>query len=424
MAVSLFIVGVVVLFFGAISFIVPNLDLIRGPAFFISWLTTELAVQLLILNLATAVVLLALGGYQQTIGIVGAVLILLNSSILLYHILNSLKAEKILEDALEDSFKNSALLPQGADVRQIYRVNLKKANKGRVFPFPIRPSKVKKIKNVPYIDDGNRRHKLDIYVPKVFTVEGSEKEGEVSIFKPVVVMIHGGAWVIGQKENQGLPHIHTLTKNGYICVAINYRLSPKATWPDHILDVKHALSWVKENIKSYGGDPKRVAVAGMSAGGHLAVLSALSVNDARYQPGFETFDTNINACIGIYPVLDLTNTLKVQTNQLIGMLTKLVFKTSLRTDRESWEYASPLLKKLDGSPPMFILHGSKDLLVPIEESIEFVRRSKVAKNLICFANLTGAQHAFEIFWSIRARKSVAAVMTFLDVLFKNGDLSS
>ena len=86
----------------------------------------------------------------------------------------------------------------------------------------------------------------------------------------MLVYIHGGAWVIGDKREQGIPMMHELVQRGWVCVAINYRLSPKATWPDHIVDCKRAVAWVREHIAEYGGDPSFIAVSGGSAGGHLS----------------------------------------------------------------------------------------------------------------------------------------------------------
>ena len=71
-----------------------------------------------------------------------------------------------------------------------------------------------------------------------------------------------------------------------MCVAINYRLSPKATWPDHIVDCKRAVAWVRDHIAEYGGDPTFLAVSGGSADGHLAALVALTPNATEWQPGF------------------------------------------------------------------------------------------------------------------------------------------
>jgi hypothetical protein len=98
---------------------------------------------------------------------------------------------------------------------------------------------------------------------------------------PVLLQIPGGAWASGNKRGQAHPLMSHLTELEWVCVAINYRLSPKSTWPDHIVDVKRAISWVKEHIAAYGGDPDFVALTGGSAGGHLSALAALTANDAR-----------------------------------------------------------------------------------------------------------------------------------------------
>jgi len=84
-----------------------------------------------------------------------------------------------------------------------------------------------------------------------------------------------------------------LAELGWVCVAINYRLSPRSTWPDQIVDVKRALAWTKEHIAEYGGDPDWVAITGGSAGGHLSSLAALTPNDPQFQPGFEDADTSV-----------------------------------------------------------------------------------------------------------------------------------
>ena len=71
-----------------------------------------------------------------------------------------------------------------------------------------------------------------------------------------MVYIHGGAWMIGEKREQGKPMMYELVARGWVCVAINYRLSPKATWPDHIVDAKRAVAWVKEHIERLRGRPR------------------------------------------------------------------------------------------------------------------------------------------------------------------------
>ena len=75
-----------------------------------------------------------------------------------------------------------------------------------------------------------------------------------------------------------------LAELGWVCVSINYRLSPKQSWPDHIVDVKRAIAWVEDNIADYGGDPEFIAVTGGSAGGHLSALAALTPDHVGSNP--------------------------------------------------------------------------------------------------------------------------------------------
>ena len=79
---------------------------------------------------------------------------------------------------------------------------------------------------------------------------------------PVLVQIHGGGWIIGDKREQGRPLMHHLAANGWVCVAPNYRLSPRVSFPEHLIDVKRALAWVREHVAEYGGDPGFVAITG------------------------------------------------------------------------------------------------------------------------------------------------------------------
>ena len=102
-----------------------------------------------------------------------------------------------------------------------------------------------------------------------------------------------------------------LVEQGWICVSIDYRKSPRNAWPAHIIDVKRALAWVRQNIADYGGDPDFITVTGGSAGGHLASLVALTANDERLQPGFEDVDTTVQAAAPYYGVYDLTDDKKM-----------------------------------------------------------------------------------------------------------------
>ena len=125
---------------------------------------------------------------------------------------------------------------------------------------------------------------------------------------PVLLQVPGGAWAIGMRRPQAYPLLSHLADRGWVCVSIDYRVSPRHTWPDHIVDVKRALAWIKENIADYGGDPEFVAITGGSAGGHLASLAALTPDDPQCQPGFEDADTSVVAAVPIYGRYDWVTT--------------------------------------------------------------------------------------------------------------------
>lgn len=133
-----------------------------------------------------------------------------------------------------------------------------------------------------------------------------------------------------------------LAELGWICVAINYRHSPRNTWPDHIIDVKRALAWVKAHISEYGGDPDFIAITGGSAGGHLSSLAALTPNDPRFQPGFEEADTRVQAAVPFYGVYDFTRLQDAMHPMMLPLLERMVVKQPRTANMQSYLDASPV----------------------------------------------------------------------------------
>jgi acetyl esterase/lipase len=264
------------------------------------------------------------------------------------------------------------------------------------------------VKNVPYGGFGRRNH-MDIWRRADVSSGGRA---------PVLVQIHGGAWVMGSKDAQALPLMTHLAERGWVCVAINYRLSPRSSWPDHIVDVKRAIAWVRDNIEDYGGDPDFVVVTGGSAGGHLAALAALTPNDPEYQPGFEDADTRVQGAVPFYGVYDWINRDGSGSEDLRRLLERRVFKAKLEEDPQTWDKASPISRVGPDAPPMFLLHGTADVLVPVEQARSFARMLRaVSKSPVAFAELPRAQHGFEAFDSVRSDHSIAAVERFLGFLY-------
>ena len=133
-------------------------------------------------------------------------------------------------------------------------------------------TKVAVDRNIEFRKVAGRRLRLDVYRPTGAPEAGARR--------PAVLQIHGGAWVIGDKREQGIPLLRYLAARGWVGFNVNYRLSPGATFPDHLVDVKAALAWIRAHADEYGLDPDFVVVTGGSAGGHLTALMALTANDA------------------------------------------------------------------------------------------------------------------------------------------------
>jgi acetyl esterase/lipase len=235
---------------------------------------------------------------------------------------------------------------------------------------------------------------------------------------PVLVQVPGGAWVIGWRRPQAYPLMSHLAARGWVCVSLNYRVSPMHTWPDHIVDVKQALAWVKENIANYGGDPNFVAITGGSAGGHLSALAALTPNDPKFQPGFEDADTTVVAAVPVYGRYDWFSTEGEGRPEFVWLLEKFVVKQKFADHRDVYVDASPIRQLRADAPPFFVLHGTDDSLIPVGEAQEFVEELRgVSKSPVAYAELPNAQHGFDIFGSPRAHQSAEAVARFLSWVY-------
>jgi acetyl esterase/lipase len=201
-----------------------------------------------------------------------------------------------------------------------------------------------------------------------------------------------------------------------VCFSANYRLSPGATFPEHLSDVKAALVWIREHGAEYGADPRFIAVSGGSAGGHLAALIGLTENDARYQPGFEAADTSVEAVVSIYGVYDVTNRLGAQSDRFLPLLMEpLVIKAFLEDEPDKFRDASPLDRLHPDVPPFLVIQGDRDSLAPVIEARAFVEHLREqSKSRVLYMEFPGAQHIFDIFYSYQSVQMVEGVLAFLD----------
>ena len=272
-------------------------------------------------------------------------------------------------------------------------------------PFRRFDDEVEVHRDLRYSDAG-RRGLLDLYRPRDATLREA----------PVLLQVHGGGWSVGDKEHQGVPLMLHLAARGWVCVAINYRLSPREAFPAHLVDVKRAIAWIREEVPAYGGDPAFLAVSGGSAGGHLASLAALTPGDPAYQPGFEDADTSVQAAAPHYGVYDFAGATgsgrAIQMRDLF--LGPKILQRDPRRDLTPFEQASPLLRIRADAPPFFVVHGTRDTLVPVSQARDFVAALRaVSEAPVGYAELVGAHHAFDVFPSVRSAHVVRGVERFL-----------
>ena len=261
----------------------------------------------------------------------------------------------------------------------------------------------KRISRIAYAPDGERTT-LDIVAPI----------DRPAAPMPVLIHIHGGAWVLGKRNQQAKPLIHHLARNGWLCLDINYRLAPKHRFPAMLTDVLRAIVWVKANVANYGGDPARIALSGGSAGGHLTALGALAHDRAEAKPGFAEADCTVQAAVPNYGRFDFTDRFNLWGRNHASLRKWEADKIMAPNPNDAaWDLASPIALVRADAPPMLVIHGRHDTLIPVAEGAAFANAQREAGGSIDHIELNGGQHAFETMESALTWGHVRAVHTWL-----------
>lgn len=379
-----------------------------GPSFFASWLTGELALHHLLGQIAITMLFVWLGGLQQWPSLVALALACLSWGGLVGIFVQSRRADLVMEETLRKEFGTTYIerIPEDLRMGLTERWSLRQ----RWLPLAIYDHRVECIKNIVHSQAGGIDLKLDVYRP-----QGLPK-GQLC---PTVLFVHGGGWIIGNKDHQGKPLANRLAAHGWVVVSTNYRLSPRFTFPDHIIDVKSAIRWIREHGKAYGANPDFIVITGGSAGGHLAALAALTPNVPEWQPGFENVDTRVQACVPFYGAFDFTDRNgHWKHSLLVPLVERYIIKKRLRDAFAEFDAASPMSRVNENAPPFFVIHGTMDSLVPVEDARLFVQllRAK-SKAPVVYAEIPGAQHAFEVFPSERTGHVLAGVERFVGAVY-------
>ena len=374
--------------------------LVFAWSFFSSWLTIELVWHHLVFGAAATALLVRAGALDHASGVIGAGLMAITGVLLLGIGLTTRRTVVLVQGALAD------LEPEAAAPR-FPRSHV-------VFPFLLNHRRgVHRRRHIEYARIGGRRVHLDITVPTAPVPAGRT-------LRPALMQIHGGGWVLGDKREQGLPLLNHMAAQGWVGFNVNYRMSPAVAMPEHLIDLKRGLVWIKEHAGELGIDPDFICVTGGSAGGHLTAMMGLTANDPRYQPGFEEADTSVAAAVPFYGVYDFTaeGAFGRDPEIFTQFLEPIVMQAFLADEPDKFRDASPIHHLRADAPPFFVIHGDRDTLAPVEDARVFVERLRTVSSApVLYAEMRGAQHAFEVFPSVRSAKVIEGVERFLTTLW-------
>jgi acetyl esterase/lipase len=366
-------------------------DWLLLPSMLWSWVVVELPAQHAVVQMIASVFLVRWGALEHLIGQIGLAILVASWVGAIFLIARSRGSRRVVEMELT---RAGMLLPRTKV--PLWRV---------LAAAPLRGRHVEKIRNVEFRRVAGRALRLDVYRRR----DGGNK-------RPVLLYFHGGAWTVGDKTEQGLPLLHHLAREGWVCFTANYRLSPGATFPDQLDDAKAALAWIREHGEEYGADPSFIAVSGGSAGGHIAALLGLTSNDVRYQEGFEEADTSVQATVLLYGITDVTNRMGVQSGRFVPMLMEpIVVKAFLADEPDKFREASPIDRVHPDASPFLVVQGEGDTLAPVQEAQSFVARLReVSQSPVLYMEFPGAQHIFDLFYSYRSARMIEGVAAFLE----------
>jgi acetyl esterase/lipase len=227
--------------------------------------------------------------------------------------------------------------------------------------------------NIPY--DRYPETVLDILQPKAVSKER----------RPGVIIIHGGGWTGGTKEQRVDYACLKYVARGFVVANVEYRLAKAATAPAAVTDVLKAAQWFHRNAAKYHVDPRRIAVTGDSAGGHLALMVGMTPASARLGPA-----ARVAAVVNLYGITDVADLLEGPHMQEYAV----TWLPEQKDRRELAKRVSPITYVRKDLPPILTLHGDQDTTVPYEQGANLTRELKKAGADARMITASGQGHGF------------------------------
>ena len=206
--------------------------------------------------------------------------------------------------------------------------------------------------------------------------------------RPAVLIIHGGAWSQGDRRQLRSYGIR-LAQHGFVCAAIEYRLSGEAKWPAQLHDAKAGLRFLRANSTALGVDAQKICVSGHSAGGHLALMLAATPNAPEFEgeSGHAGVGTECAACVAFYP-----------PTKLFGSRAPSSYAPGLFADGEDVAQArkaSPIEYARETFPPTLLIHGNRDRIVRPSASLTMYDALSQAGAPVELHMYNGGPHGFD-----------------------------
>ena len=254
------------------------------------------------------------------------------------------------------------------------------------------PPNVEITRDVAYGHTGQRSLLLDLYSPK--DANGSS---------PAIIFIHGGSWRGGKKEDYR-PYALHYAAMGYVVASIQYRLSGEAPFPAAVHDVKAAVRYMRAEASRHGVDPKRIGVAGGSAGGHLSMMVAYSadVKELDGDSGHPAVSSQVRCIVNLYGPTDMTSAYAQavsRTNKAVSAF----FEGTYDEHPDAYAAGSPIRYLTQDDPPTLILHGTIDALVPIDQADILAAKLTELKVPYVYDRLPGWPHGMDVVKDVHER---------------------
>ncbi|RLN95102.1 hypothetical protein BBJ28_00000091 [Nothophytophthora sp. Chile5] len=346
---------------------------------------------------------------------------------------SNISAKHVIRDAMQESD-----VPADS-VQRIGDINLKQWL-AVLLPFPQSVSMslafpgVSKVQTVIFAHVGKNKTTpllMDVY-----------KHRDTPPDAPIMLYVHGGAWIMSSREFPPYPFIYQVAARGWVVCVVDYQLAPKIAFPEQLIDAKRAIAYLRRHAREqFAANPNYIVVGGDSAGGHLASLIALTAADKSLQPGFENVDTSVRGCVDTYGVHDFKDRhglyfYKQKDHTFVRFIELLVMQKKMSEADDAWEQASPVgwlreektCERTDAIPPFLVSHGTLDTLVPFDSSRMFFEQLQLYRQRThqpsvggvsdVFLEIPGAHHTFNYLLSPRTLAHGQAVGAFLDNLYQ------